>query len=140
MTEKLTIQDLEEAARAITSMISKAENVITKFREGSPQHSLQRNRLAALKTALRLIHRELSGTCEGLPPADELQQARAPIASLISKSEKTKQKLTTGTWQHTMLEANLRGLYIARVCWTERNSQKARQVPGPCQLFAPFLQ
>jgi hypothetical protein len=36
MTEKLTIQDLEEAARAITSMISKAENVITKFREGSP--------------------------------------------------------------------------------------------------------
>lgn len=68
MTEKLTIQDLEEAARAITSMISKAENVITKFREGSPQHSLQRNRLAALKTALRLIHRELSGTCEGLPP------------------------------------------------------------------------
>lgn len=113
MTEKLTAQQLEEAVQAITAMISKAENVITKFREGSPQHSLQRNRLAALQTALQLIRRELSGTCERPPTAADLQQARAPIASLISKSEKAKGKLTPGTWQHTMLENNLRGLYVA---------------------------
>ena len=112
MREKLTTRDLEEAVEAIASMISKAEKVLCRSVR-SPQHSLQRNRLAALKTALQLIHRELSATSEDVPTAAELQQARAAIASLISKSEKAQQKLTPGTWQHRMLEANLKALYIA---------------------------
>ena len=44
---------------------------------------------------------------------DELQEALPPIASLISKSEKALQKLIPGTWQHTMLQENLRALHIA---------------------------
>src|SRR5688500_3825043 len=44
---------------------------------------------------------------------EELQQARRPISSLISKSEKARQKLASGTWQHTMLQNNLKALYIA---------------------------
>lgn len=44
---------------------------------------------------------------------DELQEALRPIASLISKSEKAQQKLTPGTWQHTMLRDNLKALHIA---------------------------
>jgi hypothetical protein len=36
-----------------------------------------------------------------------------PIASLIGKSEKAQQKLTPGTWQHTMLRDNLKALRIA---------------------------
>ncbi|KAM3099097.1 PEP/pyruvate-binding domain-containing protein [Phormidesmis sp. 146-12] len=44
---------------------------------------------------------------------DELQEALRPIASLISKSEKAKQKLTPGTWQHTMLRDNLKALQYA---------------------------
>ena len=44
---------------------------------------------------------------------DELQEARRPIASLISKSEKAQQKLAPGTWQHTMLRDNLEALHIA---------------------------
>src|SRR3990172_6732345 len=44
---------------------------------------------------------------------DELQEARRPIASLISKSEKAQQKLAPGTWQHTMLRDNLKSLHIA---------------------------
>lgn len=46
---------------------------------------------------------------------DELQEARRPIASLISKSEKAQQKLAPGTWQHTMLRDNLEALHIASV-------------------------
>lgn len=45
--------------------------------------------------------------------AHELQEALAPIASLISKSEKAQQKLTPGTWQHTMLLNNLKALHHA---------------------------
>ena len=45
--------------------------------------------------------------------ADELQEAIRPIDSLISKSEKAHQKLALGTWQHTMLQNNLKALHIA---------------------------
>lgn len=45
--------------------------------------------------------------------ANELQEALRPIASLISKSEKSQQKLAPGTWQHTMLGDNLKALHIA---------------------------
>lgn len=44
---------------------------------------------------------------------DELQEVIRPIASLISKSEKAQKKLASGTWQHTMLQRNLRALHIA---------------------------
>lgn len=39
--------------------------------------------------------------------------ALQPIASLIRKSEKAKQKLVPGTWQHTMLHDHLKALRIA---------------------------
>lgn len=45
--------------------------------------------------------------------ADELQESLRPIASLMSKSEKAQQKLVSGTWQHTMLQDNLKALHIA---------------------------
>jgi hypothetical protein len=43
----------------------------------------------------------------------EIEEALRPIASLIGKSEKARQKLTPGTWQHTMLGENLKALHIA---------------------------
>ncbi|MDB6057076.1 MAG: hypothetical protein JWO95_920 [Verrucomicrobiales bacterium] len=44
---------------------------------------------------------------------NELQEAIRPITSLINKSEKAQQKLTPGTWQHTMLQENLTALHLA---------------------------
>jgi hypothetical protein len=44
---------------------------------------------------------------------DELEEALRPIASLISKSKKAQERLVPGTWQHTMLEDNLKALHIA---------------------------
>ena len=43
----------------------------------------------------------------------DLRQAEAPIASLISKSEKAQGKVAPGAWQHAMLEKNLRALRLA---------------------------
>lgn len=50
---------------------------------------------------------------------DDLQEARRPLASLISKSEKAQQKLAPGTWQHTMLRDNLEALHIASALMNE---------------------
>ena len=44
---------------------------------------------------------------------EEIAEALRPIASLIGKSEKAQRKLAPGTWQHAMLEDNLRALAVA---------------------------
>lgn len=43
----------------------------------------------------------------------EVRNALRPIASLIGKSEKAREKLTPGRWQHTMLSENIKALRIA---------------------------
>lgn len=45
--------------------------------------------------------------------AEDVRQARVPIASLLSKSEKAQLKVAPGTWQHTMLSANVEALRLA---------------------------
>ncbi len=51
----------------------------------------------------------------------EVQEALRPIGSLINKSEKAQQKLTPGTWQHTMLGDSLKALHIARALMTDES-------------------
>ncbi|TLM98322.1 MAG: ASCH domain-containing protein [Actinobacteria bacterium] len=45
--------------------------------------------------------------------AEEVSAARAPLVSLLSKSEKAQQKVVPGTWQHAMLGANIEALRTA---------------------------
>jgi hypothetical protein len=106
--------DMKEALRAIASMIERSEKAQGKFAQGTSQHTLQKNRIKALYVASSLITNELaeSDVADKLTKED-LEKALAPIASLISKSEKAQGKLTQGTWQHTMLKGNLKALYIA---------------------------
>ena len=62
---------------------------------------------------------------------DELQEAFRPIDSLISKSEKAQKKLTLGTWQHKMLQDNLKALHHASALMnknTNNNENFTREV------------
>lgn len=104
--------DMENALTAITSMLERSGKIA--FAKGTPQHTLQANRIAALHVAQALVQSKLGLSDEaGNHTHEELQKAVAPIASLISKSEKAQQKLREGSWQHTMLQRNLAALYIA---------------------------
>lgn len=47
------------------------------------------------------------------PTADELRDARHPLASLLSKAERAQQKVAPGTWQHTMLRDSVNALRLA---------------------------
>jgi hypothetical protein len=53
--------DLKEALCAFESMINRTENAKMKFTEGTSQHTLQKNRLRALRIAEGLIMKELEG-------------------------------------------------------------------------------
>mgnify|MGYP003487479584 FL=1 len=50
-TDSVTRDDLQEALRAFSSMISKTEKALAKFLLGTSQHTLLRNRLKALRIA-----------------------------------------------------------------------------------------
>ena len=58
--DNFTKDDLEEAARVITSLLHKCEKVQEKLKQGTPQHTLTKNRIKAFQVALSLITRELT--------------------------------------------------------------------------------
>ncbi|MDR0381691.1 MAG: hypothetical protein LBH86_06855 [Oscillospiraceae bacterium] len=53
---------LREAHTALTDALRRAEAVVGKFAVGTSQHTLQKNRIAALKIALALIEEEQGRT------------------------------------------------------------------------------
>lgn len=105
--------EMEDAVQAIASMTSRGDKAQAKFAAGTSQHTLQENRRNALLIASSLIQGELSGAPRRAYAKEDLEKALPPIASLISKSEKARQKLTPGTWQYAMMERNLKALYIS---------------------------
>ncbi len=105
-------EDRRDAINAITSMIERSEKVWGKFAEGTAQHTLQKNRIKALQIALFLLKQEDEKT---EPPftKEELEKTKAPLLSLISKSEKAQTKLKEDSWQYKMLEENITALHMA---------------------------
>jgi hypothetical protein len=53
--ERVTRDNLRKALRSVGGMIGKTEEARTKFSSGTPQHTLQRNRLKALRVAKAAI-------------------------------------------------------------------------------------
>ncbi len=54
-------EDLTEALRAITSLISKCEKAQEKLTQGTPQWTLLKNRIKALRISASLITNALQG-------------------------------------------------------------------------------
>lgn len=54
--------ELEEALRAVNSIISKCEKAQEKFPEGNSQHTLLKNRLKAMYISKSLLTREILNT------------------------------------------------------------------------------
>lgn len=55
-----TIKELEEALRAVNSIINKCEKAQEKFPEGNSHHTLLKNRLKAMYISKTLIQEEMS--------------------------------------------------------------------------------
>jgi hypothetical protein len=58
---RFTRRDLQEALDALAAMIRKAEKAKARFARGTSHHTLQRNRLEALRVVKALIGFELPG-------------------------------------------------------------------------------
>lgn len=120
-------KELEDALSALASMIGRSEQAQAKFSPGTPQHTLQQNRIRALRIAAALVCAQLPGNNAAAFTQDELEKAAAPLASLISKSEKAREKLQSGTWQHTMLTNNLSALHMASPLLAQALGEKPKE-------------
>ena len=60
--EHYSVDELQEAQRAIASTCSKCEKALLKLRPGTPQHTLTVRRIRAFRIALALLDRELNQT------------------------------------------------------------------------------
>lgn len=105
-----TQQELEEAVIVITSIICRCEKAQIKFKEGSSQHSLLRNRIKAMKISKLLIEGDY---CIGTFTIDEVSKALAPVLSIRKKCEKAQQKFNIGTPNYTRFLKLISTMYIA---------------------------
>lgn len=112
--DNFTKEDLEKALPTMASMISRSEKIQKKFKEGSSQLSLNRNRLKALYISSSLIEKELKGDFSiNNFTKEDLEKALRPITSTISKCEKVQIKLKEGTPQSSLTRNMLKALYIS---------------------------
>ena len=115
--------ELSEAARAISSALSKSEKVLLKLREGSPQYRLTAENIRAFQIALSLIRREQGAQDTLAFGNEELASAQAAYASMISRVEKVLPKFAAGTPQHTLAVRRIRAFEIAERL-TRQNEHK----------------
>lgn len=108
-----TKEELEKAIPTIASMIRRSEKVQPKFKEGTPQATLTRNRVKALYISSSLISRELGDSSEDNFSKEDLEKAIPPITSTISKCEKAQEKLKEGTPQLSLTKNMIKSLYIS---------------------------
>lgn len=114
MTNHIAKEEMINALSAIDSMISRSEKAQQNLAQGTSQYALQKNRIHALSVASSLVKQELNQqNSVAKYTTEQLEQAKAPIVSLISKSSKAQQKVAAETWQFKMLEINVSALNIA---------------------------
>ena len=110
--------EIEEALQVIIATMYHCENMQPKFKEGSAQYTLLKNRIAALRVVISLMRQEENGTLK------ELKQAQAPIASILQKCTKALSKQEPGSNTHQRLERMIASMKIAQTLIEERIDQK----------------
>lgn len=114
-------EELQNALKVISSTISKCEKIQPKFREGTSQFSLLRNRIKALKISKCLI--ENDGRIQ-VYTRDELEKALPPVISIINKTEKAQSKYDEGTTQFKRFSPIISAMYISKVAIEKEIAQR----------------
>jgi hypothetical protein len=121
----MIVEDLEMVIPTINSMINRIEKIKSKFKEGSSQLTLIKNRLNAFHISIALVSKALQkDVTTNNYTKEELEKALPPITSTISKCEKVKQKLKTGSPQLTLTVNMLKALSISSALIKEELNSK----------------
>lgn len=116
--KKYTKEELQAALVVVSSTISKCEKAQLNFEEGVSQHTLLKNRIKAMYISKALI------TGEGVEKytKEDLMEAVAPVASVISKCEKAQEMFGEGTTYYSRLKHILDAMRISESLLTDEIS------------------
>ena len=92
-----------------------------KFKEGSSQYTLLKNRIKALKISKSLITGE---NVTGKYTKEELIEAQNPVSSIISKCEKAQLKFEEGSSHHTRFKKIIKAMNISKSLMTDEIRKK----------------
>jgi len=109
--DNYTKDELQEALRAIVSLISKSEKAQRKLAPGTWQHTMLQENIKALHIASALMNKEIDDSDSFT--RDDLKEAQRAFTSMISKTEKSQAKFSPGTSQHALQQNRLKALNIA---------------------------
>jgi len=111
-----TKEELQEACNTIEPTISQLEQMESKFKTGTSQHTLLIRRVKAFNIAIMLIKQELQEReITDSYTKEELKEALQEIQSTISKSEKIPPKLKERSARHATLLRQIKAYSIAKV-------------------------
>lgn len=108
-----TVDELQEARRALASLLSKSDKAQLKLAPGTWQHTMLGDTVKAVRIALALMEQGRPGT--GSFMRADLQEALRVFASVVAKAGKAQSKFSPGTSQHTLQRNRLRALRVAEV-------------------------
>jgi hypothetical protein len=118
---KYTREELVKALRVVSSTISKCEKMQLKFPEGTPQHTLLKNRIKAMYISRAFITDE---NVMDKYTKEELIDALRPVSSVISKCEKAQIKFAEGTSHHTRFKNIIEAMYISKSLITDEINKR----------------
>jgi molybdopterin-binding protein len=118
---KYTEEELIEALRVVSSIISKCEKAQLKFAEGTSQYTLLKNRIKAMYISKSLITDE---NVMNKYTEEELIEALRPVSSIISKCEKAQLKFAEGASHHTRFKNIIKSMYISKSLITDEISKR----------------
>lgn len=119
--ERYSSEELFEALKVISSTISKCEDIQPKFKEGTSQHTLLKNRLKAMYISKSLL------TYENMIDEytnEELIEALRPVTSIINKCEKAQLKFAEGTPHYTRFKNIIDAMNISKLLITDEISKR----------------
>jgi hypothetical protein len=119
--DKYTREELIDALRVVSSVISKCEKMQLKFAEGTSQHTLLKNRIKAMYISKSLISDE---NVMDKYTKEELIEALRPVSSVISKCEKAQRKFEEDTSHHTRFKNIIKAMYISKSLITDEISKR----------------
>lgn len=118
---KYTREELEEALKLISSVISRCEKAQVKFNEGSAQHSLLKNRIKAMYISKALITHD---DPISQYTSKELADALPPVVSIISKCEKAQLKFAEGSSNHKRSMEMIKAMKLSEALIAEELSKR----------------
>lgn len=104
-------QELDEALKTISSIVSKCENIHPKFAEGTSQHTLLKNRINALNISKSLISGEVHSQKY---KKEDLAEALKPVDSIMSKCKKAQQKFDMGDIHYNRHNKIIKAMQISK--------------------------